>query len=139
MSSLRTFFICLAFWSAAIDVVPAQAAPPSDPVIRENAAVKVSDHVRVIPDFNVGLVPNVGIVVGSRGTLVVDTGLGPRNGQTVVREMNKVTTHKEIYVVSTHFHPEHALGESAFPATARLIFGPPSCLFGKALDTGVTT
>jgi hypothetical protein len=29
----------------------------------------------VIPDGNVGLVPNVGIVVGSRATLVIDPGL----------------------------------------------------------------
>jgi glyoxylase-like metal-dependent hydrolase (beta-lactamase superfamily II) len=81
----------------------------------------VSDHVYVIPDFNVGMVPNVGIVVGNRATLVVDTGLGPRNGQTVIREMNKVSRNTEVYVVSTHFHPEHALGEPAFAATAHVI------------------
>ena len=95
--------------------------PPADPLIRENATMKISEHVYVIPDFNIGVVPNVGIVVGSRATLVVDTGLGPRNGQTVLREVGKVSRNAELYVVSTHFHPEHALGEAAFPATARII------------------
>ena len=47
-----------------------QAAQPPLPLIRENATVKVSEHVYVIPDFSVGAVPNVGIVVGSKGTLV---------------------------------------------------------------------
>jgi glyoxylase-like metal-dependent hydrolase (beta-lactamase superfamily II) len=84
------------------------------PLIRENATVRLTDHVWAIPDFNVGAVPNVGIVVGSRATLVVDTGLGPRNGETIVREMNKVSRNREIYVVTTHFHPEHSLGTSAF-------------------------
>ena len=56
--------------------------PPAGPLIRENATVKLTDHVWAIPDFNVGLVPDVGIIVGSKATLVVDTGLGPRNGET---------------------------------------------------------
>src|SRR5215475_14787083 len=97
-----------------------QATPPT-PLIRENATVKVSEHVYVIPDGNVGGVPNVGIIVGSKGTLVVDTGLGPRNGQTVLREVGKVSRNAELYVVATHFHSEHTLGESAFPASAKVI------------------
>jgi glyoxylase-like metal-dependent hydrolase (beta-lactamase superfamily II) len=90
----------------------APAAPP--PLVKENATVKLSDHVWAIPDFNVGLVPNVGIVVGSKATLVVDTGLGPRNGETIVREMKKLSTNADVYVVLTHYHPEHSLGAAAF-------------------------
>ena len=91
------------------------------PLIRENATIKVSPHVYVIPDGNVGAVPNVGIVVGSKATLVIDTGLGPRNGETVLREVDKVSKNAELYIVSTHFHAEHILGESVFPPTARII------------------
>jgi glyoxylase-like metal-dependent hydrolase (beta-lactamase superfamily II) len=104
----------------AAALAAAQSAPP-DPLIRDNAISRVSEHVHVISDLDVGLVPNVGIIVGTKGTLVVDTGLGPRNGETVLRVTNSVSTNAELYVVSTHFHPEHALGESAFPATAKLI------------------
>src|SRR3977135_4417731 len=95
--------------------------PSADPPIRESAVSKVSAHVHVISDLNVGLVPNVGIVVGTKATLVVDTGLGPRNGETVLRITNGVSRNAELYVVSTHFHPEHALGEAAFPASAKII------------------
>lgn len=98
----------------------AQQRPP-DPLIKEGATVKVADHTYVIPDGSVPLVPNVGIIVGSRATLVVDTGLGPRNGEIVMREMSKVSTNREVFVVSTHAHPEHALGESAFPASAKIL------------------
>src|ERR1700752_1545636 len=52
-----------------------QQTQPPLPLIRENATIKISDHVYVIPDGNVGAVPNVGIIVGSNATLVVDTGL----------------------------------------------------------------
>jgi glyoxylase-like metal-dependent hydrolase (beta-lactamase superfamily II) len=98
-----------------------QQGTPPIPLIRENATVKVSEHVYVIPDGNVGGVPNVGIVVGSKATLVVDTGLGPRNGQTVLREVGKVSSNAALYIVATHFHSEHTLGESAFPADAKVI------------------
>jgi glyoxylase-like metal-dependent hydrolase (beta-lactamase superfamily II) len=101
-------------------LLAAQAAP-ADPLIAENAIAKVSEHVYVISDRNVGLVPNVGIIVGTKATLVVDTGLGPRNGETVLRATNGVSRNAELYVVSTHFHPEHALGESAFPPTAKVV------------------
>ena len=41
----------------------------------------------MIPDFKVGMVPHVGIVVGSRATLVIDPGMGLKNGQVVLREV----------------------------------------------------
>jgi glyoxylase-like metal-dependent hydrolase (beta-lactamase superfamily II) len=98
-----------------------QPAPPADPLVRENATQKVAAHTYVIPDFNTGLVPNVGIVTGSRAALVVDTGLGPRNGETVLREAQKVNKAPQLYLAFTHFHSEHDLGAQAFPATTKVI------------------
>ena len=93
---------------------PAAAPTPPPPLVRENATVKLTDHVWAIPDFNVGGVPNVGIIVGSKATLIVDTGMGPANGEAIVREMQKVSKNADVYVVTTHYHPEHSLGMSAF-------------------------
>src|SRR5215470_5134454 len=114
MQKLRTSLVL-----AAALFFQQQAQVP--PLIKENATVKISDHVYVIPDFNVGAVPNVGIVVGSKSTLVIDTGLGPRNGQTVLREVEKVSKNATLYVMATHFHAEHILGESVFPPSAKII------------------
>ena len=64
----------------------AAAAPAQqNPLLGENT-VKVSDHVWAIMGF-----PNIAIVVGTRATLVVDTGLGPRNGATVARVAAKLS------------------------------------------------
>jgi glyoxylase-like metal-dependent hydrolase (beta-lactamase superfamily II) len=111
------FFV--AFAAAANPQPPAAQAPP--PLVKENATVKVASHTYAIPDGNVGMVPNVGIIVGSRATMVVDTGLGPRNGQTILREVAKVSKNTEMYVVTTHYHPEHSLGGAAFPPTAKFV------------------
>lgn len=97
----------------------AQQGPVPDPLVRENATVRLAEHTYVIPDGNVPLVPNVGIVVGSRATLVIDPGLGRRNGEAVLREVGKISTHTEIFVASTHFHAEHTTGSVAFPATSK--------------------
>jgi len=101
--------------------VGAQRGPAPDPLVRENATVKLAAHTYVIPDANVGLVPNVGIVVGSRATLVIDPGLGKRNGEAVLREVAKVSKNAELYIASTHFHPEHTTGYNAFPPAAKYI------------------
>jgi glyoxylase-like metal-dependent hydrolase (beta-lactamase superfamily II) len=95
----------------------AQRGPLQPPLIKEGVTEKISEHVYVIPDGSLPVVPNVAIVVGSRGALVVDTGLGPRNGQTIVREAGKVSKGGELYIASTHFHPEHDLGAGGFPPT----------------------
>lgn len=91
------------------------------PLVQENKTIKVSEHVYAIPDGRVNLVPNIGIIVGSRATLVVDAGMGPRNGQTVLRELAKVSNNTDLYFTTTHFHPEHMTGVQAFPANTIVI------------------
>lgn len=106
---------------ACAPIVSAQRGPAPDPLVRENATVKLGDHTYVIPDANVGMVPNVGIVVGSRATLVIDPGMGRRNGETVLKEVAKVSKNSELFIASTHFHPEHTTGYVAFPPSAKYV------------------
>lgn len=101
-------------------VLAQQPAAPA-PMIKRGATMKVSDHAYVILDDNVGFVPNVGIVVGERATLIVDTGMGPDNGAIVLEEARKLSDNTEFYLTATHFHPEHDLGATAFPANAKMI------------------
>ena len=90
--------------------------PQTQQGVPENAVMRVSDHVYAIIGF-----PNIAFVVGTRATLVVDTGMGPRNGAVVVREAQKLAKGPGLYLTTTHFHPEHSSGESAFPANSILI------------------
>jgi glyoxylase-like metal-dependent hydrolase (beta-lactamase superfamily II) len=116
----RTALAVLALTSGFLSyAVAQQAAPP--PMIKRDATMKVSDHVHVILDDNVGFVPNVGIVVGERATLIVDTGMGPDNGAIVLAEARKLSDNTEFYLTATHFHPEHDLGATAFPPDAKMI------------------
>jgi len=92
------------------------AAQQNPQGVPENATQRVSDHVWAIVGF-----PNIAYVVGSRATLMVDTGMGPRNGAVVLREAQKLSKNAVLYLTTTHFHPEHAAGEAAFPPNTILI------------------
>jgi glyoxylase-like metal-dependent hydrolase (beta-lactamase superfamily II) len=93
-----------------------QVAHMGEPVLGE-AAIQVSAHVWEITGF-----PNVAIIIGARSTLVVDTGLGPRNGATVARVAARLAPKSsKLFLTTTHFHPEHAAGEPGFPAGTILI------------------
>jgi glyoxylase-like metal-dependent hydrolase (beta-lactamase superfamily II) len=96
-------------------------APAPASLVREGITEKLTDHVWAIPDGSASLVPNVGIVVGRKAVLVIDTGMGTRNAQTVLREVAKVGAGKPIYLVTTHVHPEHDMGAHAFPKDSKLI------------------
>ena len=107
---LSVMALCLATATAF-----AQSVSTQESLLSENT-VKVSDHVWAIIGW-----PNIGIVVGEKATLVVDTGLGPRNGATAARVAKRLAPDNKLYLTTTHFHPEHAAGESGFPAGTILI------------------
>jgi len=92
------------------------SAQMSQPMVQESPT-KISDHVWALMGF-----PNIAIVVGSRATLVVDTGLGPKNGATAARAAATLAPNNaKLFLTTTHFHPEHAAGEPGFPPGTILI------------------
>ncbi len=116
----------LAALLAAFAALPALAQQPAATpapasLVREGVTEKLTDHVWAIPDGSASLVPNVGIIVGRKSVLVVDTGMGTRNAETVLREVAEVGKDKPIYIVTTHVHPEHDMGAHAFPRDSKLI------------------
>ncbi len=88
----------------------------SQPMVSEDTT-RISERVWAIMGF-----PNIAIVVGSHTTLVVDTGLGPKNGATAARVAAKLAPNNpKLFLTTTHFHPEHAAGEPGFPPGTILI------------------
>lgn len=92
------------------------------PLVPSGKTKQIAPNIYVIPDERVNLVPNIGIIAGRDGVLVVDTGMGPRNAETVLREVKKVTSKRIAYLTVTHFHPEHGMGAQSFPAGTIIIY-----------------
>jgi len=107
--------LCLLTYCAATNLL-AQQLPVPQAIVNENP-VRISDHVWALMGW-----PNIGIVVGNRATLVVDTGLGPRNGETIMRVVRKLAPNNQrIYLTTTHYHAEHTSGEAGFPPGAIIV------------------
>lgn len=92
------------------------AQQPENIVLSDKDVKQLTPHVWAIYGN-----PNIGIVVGSKGTLVVDTGLGKRNGATVDTVVEKLRKGGKLYLATTHFHPEHVTGQSGFPVDTVVI------------------
>jgi len=92
-------------------VLPASAQPAgADPVLAAPER-QVSPHVWMISGY-----PNVYFVVGAKGTLVVDTGMGTPNGKRVSDVALRLSRTPKLYLAVTHEHPEHGAGYGGFPA-----------------------
>ena len=110
-------------WAPAL----AQESAPTEPVV-------LSDHVTVVLQGQPGAQSNVGVVVGDRGVLVIDSGLGPRNGAILADVARRLAPGRTaLYVAATHFHPEHMMGESGFPESAIVVRS-----VGQQLDIDAT-
>lgn len=100
------------------ETMATEARPPA---IQDGPLQQIGEAVHVIPDHRINLVPNVGIVVGGRSTLVVDCGMGPANGRRVLERARELSD-QELLLTITHFHPEHGFGAQAFVPGATIVY-----------------
>lgn len=91
------------------------------PLVR-GEPVALADGVFVIPDNRVSLVPNVGIVIGEQAGLVIDTGLGPRNGAFVLAHAKRLAAGRPLYLAITQLDPGHGFGAQAFKGEATIVY-----------------
>ena len=87
------------------------------PLTMVEAAPGIFVHHGVHKDINTGYggdICNIGFIVGSKGVAVIDTGGSPRIGARLRDAIRKVTGLPVLYVINTHVHPDHILGNAAF-------------------------
>lgn len=87
-----------------------------EPVVELSDVRELAADLVVIGDRRVPLVPNIGVIGGRDAVLVVDTGMGPANAETVLTFVTDYAAGRELFLTTTHFHPEHAFGAELSPA-----------------------
>lgn len=109
----------LAAFAAICSAVPAPAQQMINPkhprpVIQE----QVAPDLYFLFDYDLS---NAGFLVTDEGVLVVDTRQHPRDGQDLIDRIRKITDKPIKWVINTHFHGDHYLGNPAFKAVGATI------------------
>jgi cyclase len=96
-------------------------------VLLTSADACATPQVREIgPDLYAYISDNDGsanstFMVGSKGILVVDTGVDAIEGSKILRVIRKVSRLPVLYVINTHYHPDHQGGNSMVGPDATII------------------
>jgi quinoprotein relay system zinc metallohydrolase 2 len=101
----------------ALSHAMAQASADPTPLAVTEVAPGVYVHAGVIDDWlpnNGGDIANLGFVVGSRCVAVIDTGGTPQLGLRWRAAIERTTRLPICFVIDTHAHPDHVLGNAAF-------------------------
>ena len=104
-------------------MMSAESGPFRLPVIATSGIAEIAHGIWVIPDSDhTPLVPNVGIIVGARATLVIDTGVGPANARAVMEQARRLGGRHPVFLTHTHCHPEHGYGANVVAGEATVIY-----------------
>ena len=103
-------------------VAPEEPCTPAADVVRVASGVYVRPgHTAVV--FEHDEIANIGFVVGNRCVAVVDTGGSVAEGHSLDCAIRNVTPLPVCYVINTHVHPDHLLGNLAFKRAGVVFVG----------------
>lgn len=90
--------------------------------IAPNIYIHHGEHKDLAAHYG-GDICNISFVVGEKGVAVIDTGGSPAVGAQLRKVIRKVTHKPILYVINTHVHPDHALGNAAFKQDRPIFVG----------------
>jgi cyclase len=89
---------------------------PAPKVVQVNARIHALIGPMEMPTKqNQGYMVNSILLIGDTSAIVIDTGFSDEIGAMLAKQFTKLTDKPIKYVINTHHHGDHALGNAAFP------------------------
>jgi quinoprotein relay system zinc metallohydrolase 2 len=118
---LLKLFMLLPLVSCAVGITNST----NDPFLKnigDGVYVHHGKHLDIDTGYQ-GDICNMGVIVGSKGVAVIDTGGSLKVGIALRTEIAKITKLPILYVINTHVHPDHIFGNAAFIADRPVFVG----------------
>lgn len=79
--------------------------------VQKGVYVRQGQHGVIFKDKDIA---NIGFIVGEKAIAVIDTGGSIREGERLICQIKKVSNLPIQFVINTHVHPDHTMGNAAF-------------------------
>lgn len=112
----RAFVASAALIALLPRVSAAKAAAIGVTEVAPGIFVHQGRHALVNPE-NAGDIANAAMVVGADAVAVIDTSSSAKLGAAIRDAVSAITAKPVRYVINTHMHPDHVLGNAAFVAS----------------------
>ncbi|NTV11950.1 MAG: quinoprotein relay system zinc metallohydrolase 1 [Zoogloea sp.] len=117
MRLVRSLFACFAIGLATLAcaadfdyrLTPRQLAPDTWVLVGRSEDFSVANGANIV---------NTAFIVTRDGVVVIDTGPSLRYGEAMRQAIARITDRPVVLTLNTHHHPDHFLGNQAFPAAS---------------------
>jgi quinoprotein relay system zinc metallohydrolase 2 len=103
--------------ATANEVIPFPVKEVASGVFVYEAPIALAD------EGNLGAIANLGFIIGRDGVAVIDSGGSAAAGRRLLKAIRQRTNQPIRYVINTHMHPDHVLGNAAFDGSGVTLVG----------------
>ena len=124
IKTIKFFFIFILFFLFSQLVISENKIKPLDvKKIADGVYVHYGKHENIYEGSNIGDIGNLGFIIGDESIAVIDTGGSHQVGEALKLAIKKISKKPIKYVINTHVHQDHILGNTAFLSEGVIIYG----------------
>ena len=122
--TIKIFFVFILFFLISPLITAENKIKPLNiKKIADGVYVHYGKHENIYEGSNIGDIGNLGFIIGDESIAVIDTGGSHQVGEALKLAIKKISKKPIKYVINTHVHQDHILGNTAFLSEGVIIYG----------------